>query len=314
MTIKPIIPLWLMGIICIVLLVFKRKGIFNYVRQIVIVALLFLINMRIMVPSDDISNMTSNIDIVFVVDNTISMLAEDYNGEGIRLDAVKEDCKYIMQEFAGASFALAVFDNEIKKKVPYTIDSNMVSKSIELLYGQTLYYAKGTSLNDVMSKMDDIIKNERDTYKLVFFFSDGEIINGDKLETYSELSKYVDNGAVFGYGTSKGGIMRPLSHVGSDEREVLYYYNEDCEEEIGISKIDEDNLKKIANDLKVDYVHAADHKVVKKQIDAIKKDVGKNGKFDKGEGTKGYSETYFYFVFALVAVLLFDFVYYKNKA
>ena len=47
MTINPIIPLWLMGIICIVLLFFKRKGIFNYVRQIVIVALLFLINMRI---------------------------------------------------------------------------------------------------------------------------------------------------------------------------------------------------------------------------------------------------------------------------
>lgn len=314
MTINPIIPLWLMGIICIVLLFFKRKGVFNYIRQIVIVLLIFVINMRIMILSDDISNMTSNIDVIFVVDNTISMLAEDYDGDGIRLDAAKEDCKYIIEEFAGASFGLVVFDNEVYKKVPYTIDSSMVEQAIDVLFGQTLYYAKGTSLNDVMSKMDEMLQSNRDTYKLVFFLSDGEIINGDELSSHKELSKHVDSGAVIGYGTEKGGVMHPLPYAGSESTELLTYYNEDFDEVKGISKIDEGNLKRIAKDFGVDYVRATDHKTVKKQVEAIKKDLGKNMDFESGDGTQGYQETYFYFVIALVAVLVYDLVYYKNKA
>ena len=64
----------------------------------------------------------------------------------------------------------------------------------------------------------------------------------------------------------------------------------------------------------MDYVHATDHKAVKKQVEAIKKDLGKNADFESGDGTRGYHETYFYFVIALVAVLAYDLVYYKNKA
>ena len=314
MTINPIIPLWLMGIICIAALFFKRKGVFNYVRQIIIILLIFVINMRIMIPSNDITQMSSNIDVTFVIDNTISMLAEDYDGDGIRLDAAKKDCKYIMEEFAGASFSLVVFDNEVYKKVPFTIDNNMVQQGIDVLYGQTLYYAKGTSLNEVMNEMDDMVESNRDSYKLIFFLSDGEIINGDELSSHGELSKYVDGGAVIGYGTEKGGVMHPRLYAGSDETELLTYYNEEYEEVKGISKIDEGNLKKIAQDFGVDYVHATDHKTVKKQVENIKKDVGKNADFDKGDGTQGYQETYFYFVFALVLVLAYDLIYYKNKA
>lgn len=314
MTINPIIPIWLMAIICIALLCFKRKGVFNYIRQIIIVVLIFVINMRIMVASDDITQMASNIDITFVIDNTISMLAEDYDGDGVRLDAAKQDCKYIMEEFAGASFSVVVFDNEITKEVPLTNDANMVEQAIDVLFGQTLYAAKGSSINDVMNEMAGMIENKRDSYKLIFFISDGEIINGDELSSHSELSKYVDGGAVIGYGTEKGGVMHPLPYAGSDRTELLTYFDDDYNEVKGISKIDEANLRKIAKDFGVDYFHATDHKTVKKQIEKIKKSVGEDADFDKGDGTQGYKETYFYFVFALVAVLAYDLIYYKNRA
>ena len=45
MKIHPIIPIWLMAVICVGMLVMKRKGIWNYIRQILIVALLFTINL-----------------------------------------------------------------------------------------------------------------------------------------------------------------------------------------------------------------------------------------------------------------------------
>ena len=315
MIINPIIPLWLMGIICIVLLCFKRKGVFNYIRQIIIIVLIFVINMRIMVSSGDMANMTNNIDVLFVVDNTISMLAEDYNGNERRLDAVKNDCNYIMEEFAGASFSLVVFDNMVERKMPYTIDTDVVANALEVLQGQSQYYAKGTSLNDVMGEMETLLKNTRDTYKIIFFVSDGEVINSEELKSYKGLSKYVDSGAVLGYGTDEGGIMRPKHFSLDDEvEEILYYYDEDDNWVQAISKIDENNLRQIAKDLDVGYVHAVNQKAIKKQLDDIKDKLGKNAEFKKGDSTEGYNETYFYFVFVLVVFLVVDFIYYKKKA
>ena len=81
MTVNPIIPIWLMAIICIALAFFRRKGTFNYIRQIAIIVLLFIINLRIMVPDYDAETIKRKIDVLFVVDNTISMQAEDYGSD-----------------------------------------------------------------------------------------------------------------------------------------------------------------------------------------------------------------------------------------
>ena len=315
MILNPIIPLWLMGIICVALLFFKRKGIFNYIRQIMIIALIFVINMRIMVLSGNVNNVTSNVDVLFVVDNTISMLAEDYNIKDRRIDAVKVDCKYIMKELAGASFSVAVFEDDISRDMPFTTDTNMVAQAIEVLEGQSYYYAKGTSLNDIMGKMDKVLENKRDTYKVVFFISDGEVTNSDKLKSHSGLTKYVDTGAVLGYGTTTGGAMRPRSYAGSTlDGEVLYYYDEDYERHKGISKIDEGNLKLIASDLGVEYVHATSQSNIKEIVKEIKIDISNSAEFKLSDSKVGYKETYYYFVIALLALLVFDFIYYKKKA
>ena len=45
-TFEPIIPIWLMVIICVGLLAIKRKGVIPYVRQVLMVLLLFAINLR----------------------------------------------------------------------------------------------------------------------------------------------------------------------------------------------------------------------------------------------------------------------------
>ena len=79
MIVNPIIPIWLMAIICVALLIVKRKGIRPYIRQIIIIALLFVINLRIMIATDDVKIETQDIDanILFVIDNTICMVAVD---------------------------------------------------------------------------------------------------------------------------------------------------------------------------------------------------------------------------------------------
>lgn len=314
MIINPIIPIWLMAIICIVFLIFKRKGTFNYIRQILIVILLFVVNLRIMVAGGDGTNVSSNVDILFVIDNTISMLAEDYNGNGRRIDAVKEDCQYIMEQFQGASFSVVSFGNSVKRMTPYTIDYNMVEQAIDVLNGQTEYYATGTSLNDVMSQLSDILENERETYKIIFFISDGEVVNSEELKSYSGLSKYVDGGAVLGYGTASGGAMRAQKYAGDEEQpEYLYYYDEDYNHIKAVSKIDEKNLMQIASDLGVDYIHMTDKYQINTQIKKLQSAAAEQISYAENSSKDGYKETYYFFAIPLVLLLIFDFVYYKRK-
>ena len=61
--INPILPVWLMGIICVGLLFLKRKSLGAYIRQIIAVLLLFIINIRPMVPNESISVETEKLNI-----------------------------------------------------------------------------------------------------------------------------------------------------------------------------------------------------------------------------------------------------------
>lgn len=206
MIISPIIPIWLMVIICIVLLVLKPKNIYGFIRQVMIVILLFVINLRIMIQSDNVKIGTSNLDVLFVIDNTISMLAEDMKGNTTRLEVLKEDCQYIMDELDGSKFSVITFNNKSNILIPYTTDMNMASQSIKSINVMEEFYARGSSLNTPLDNMLQQLKSsneKKDRTRIVFFISDGEITSDEKLESYSELKEYVADGAVLGYGTKE---------------------------------------------------------------------------------------------------------------
>lgn len=312
MIINPIIPIWAMAILCVFFLFLKRKGKVNYIRQILIVILLFVINMRIMVRGDDVPTVLPKVDVLFVVDNTISMLAEDYNGDGRRMDAVKNDCKYIMEQFPGASFSVVTFEDSVQTLVPYTVDANMAVETIGLLHGQTKYHAQGTSLNEVMGAMEQVLDDDRKNYKILFFISDGEVVNSEELKSYKGLEQYVDAGAVLGYGTEKGGPMKTVEYL-DEEPEYLYYYDDQYNEKLAISKIDEGNLKNIASDFGIDYVHMTDQSEIGSTIKDLQAKVDNLEITEDMESKEGYVDIYYLFVIPLVLLLLWDFIYYKRK-
>lgn len=312
MIINPIIPIWAMAILCVFFLFLKRKGKVNYIRQILIVILLFVINMRIMVRGDDVPTVLPKVDVLFVVDNTISMLAEDYNGDGRRMDAVKNDCKYIMEQFPGASFSVVTFEDSVQTLVPYTVDANMAAETIGLLHGQTKYHAQGTSLNEVMGAMEQVLDDDRKNYKILFFISDGEVVNSEELKSYKGLEQYVDAGAVLGYGTEKGGPMKTVEYL-DEEPEYLYYYDDQYNEKLAISKIDEGNLRNIASDFGIDYVHMTDQSEIGSTIKDLQAKVDNLEITEDMESKEGYVDIYYLFVIPLVLLLLWDFIYYKRK-
>ena len=303
MKIFPIIPIWIMIIISILLIVFtllsKKK---NYIH-ILIIILLFIINLRIMIPSHNGMKLVNNLNVLFVIDNTVSMNALDYNGNNTRLSGVKEDCKYIIRELNGASFSLITFDNTTKFVIPYTKDINTTIEAIDVMRPVDDLYAKGSSLNTPLETLKRYLDttNNNDKISIIFFISDGEITDDSTLKSYSSLSKYFKDGAILGYGTSNGGYMKSTNEYSSQEYIMdysSYNYNK------AISKIDEDNLKQIAKDLDINYIHMTKLDKLTTEINRIKT-LAYNG--IESTDKSNYDDIYYLFVIPLLFLLIFDF-------
>lgn len=314
MKIDPIIPIWLMSILCVGMICLKKRSKIAYIRQIIAIVLVFLINLRIMVPSNNVSSSSQTLDtyVLFVVDDTISMLARDYDGDTERLTAVKKDCSDIIDELDGAKFAVISFNNNANLVSPFTNNSQYAKDVIGSLYPIEEMYAEGTSMNVSIDMMTDTLKRARekaDGNVAVFFISDGEITNEEKLKSFKSAAKYVDGGAVLGYGTSEGGNMYVKSYY--TDREELLEDTSSYLRKPAVSVIDEKNLKSIASDIGVKYINMNDSTNIDSTISKIKKESVSESKDGK---VTGYVDIYYIFAAMLVVVMMWEFVDIRRKS
>lgn len=311
MIVNPIIPIWLMAVISVAFLLVWRKGWAAFIRQLLLVILIFVINLRPMIKVENIQQKTLNMDVLFVIDNTISMFAEDMDHDARRMDVVKEDCEYIMDQLPGARYSVISFCNEAQRLTPYTTDREMVMLAIESLNATSKYYAQGTELGVVPDTIKDAIDGDGENAHIVFFISDGESNAKRDNPNFEALRKYIDSGAVLGYGTKQGGPMQVYSYYDSDDTEYLYYYDDDNNYRKAISKIDERSLKDIATAMGLTYVHMEDQN----DIDAVLGEIS-SMRYEfiaDGETTEGYADIYFYFLIPLVVILGVDCICIKRK-
>lgn len=312
MRIFPIIPTWLMFIICAFLLfiiVKKSKNklkSFPVISEILMVILLFIINLRIMIPSDKALVSANNLDIIFVVDNSISMNALDYQNGKKRLDGVKEVSELIIKELAGARYSVITFDNTSKIIIPFTKDYSMALESIAIINPKAEFRAAGSSLNAPKENLLTTLKSSKedeDRIPIVFFISDGEITRDDQpLESFSEFKEYITNGGVLGFGTPQGATM----YVGENGTWGDYVMKS---QEKAISKMDENNLKKIAEEMNLDYIPISNPKNIQNKIKELK--TLASSSFENSDKST-YDDIYFFFVIPLLLLLILQFREYKG--
>ena len=240
---------------------------------------------------------TSNLDVALVVDTTISMWAEDH-GKGTRMDGVKKDIDRIMNKLPGSSFSLIRFDNGAEILTPYTQDINLIHEILDEFHMPAYSTATGSSPNTSHEAMKAVLQSaaarQGNRRTIVFFFSDGETTDGSSLMSFADLSGMINDGAVMGYGTEKGGRMYypgrgyiTDTSRGTDARSVM----------------DEDALRQIAEDLDIAYVnrtsgpaHAFEGKL--ESVRLMSRDAAVSD-----ENAPSDKETYHYFAM-LIAVLL----------
>ena len=310
---KPIIPIWLMIIILIVLflvVIINKKRI---ITRSIILILLFMVNLRIMLPDGKAETVINNIDVLFVIDNSISMIAEDYKGN-TRFSGVIANTEYIMDKLAGGSFALITFNNVSNIIAPFVDDPDITKNAIRDIKAKNSLYAKGTTLNVVYDDLKTMLTDieDRDEKKVaVFFLSDGEITAEDKtLRSFADLKQYVDVGAVMGYGTTSGGKMK------ADDN---YYYQDPSgymldrtapyPYPLALSKINESNLKKIASDMGIKYVHMTKNTDIDNVLNELKDKVYK----ESDEAEEVYRDTYYIYAIILLFFLGVEFIYIRRN-
>lgn len=345
MIVNPIIPIWLMTIICVILIILiiyskqlkekitnkqnnektiRQKNlikqyIINTSIKVSIVVLLFIINLRFMIPNGETMAINSDLSVLFVIDTSISMRALDYNGNKERFEGVINDCCYIVDELSSCKFSIITFGDEARKVIPFTTDTDMVQAELKAINLEDDYYAKGSSMNLVKNTLEQTLKEEKQRQNgnskfVIFFVSDGEITKeGEVLESFSNIEQYTSNGAVMGYGTSAGGKMvsRAYADDTNSDYYYLYYYDDNYNRVAAISKLDETNLKKIASDIGIDYIQMSKTSNINYKLSDIKQQISNSQTTE--EKISSYKDIYYYFAVPLVILLIVDFIVQKRR-
>lgn len=246
----------------------------------------------------------SKYNVLFVIDDTISMVANDGRNGEERLDSVKADCKKIVEELDGANFSVITFNNNAMLLSPFNNNGSHIENVVDAIYPLQELYAKGSSLNtpkETMRTMLDSVEGKT----CVFYFGDGENTSKEEINSFADLKDKIDCGAVIGYGTKQGGTMRVRSTWDDTYQDIMDYSTYPFDK--AISRIDESNLKKLASDMGVPYMDMNGVeldlllKTIKPKI-SVEEEITKTE--DSSERYVSVTENKAYLLFVLIIILL----------
>lgn len=209
-------------------------------------------------------------DAYFLVDTTTSMAAEDYDGDGTRLDGVKEDMLELSEQLPGARLSIITFASTASTAMPLTTDHAAFASAVDVLSPEMSQNSNGSSITEAGDELEERMsanaEDRPDNQTLVFYFGDGEQTAQGSPDSWSSFASRIDSGAVFGYGTSQGGRMKETQPFGygpggsghdgtgqGGDQGGTEEYIRDAQGNPGISRIDEGNLQQIASDLGLPY-------------------------------------------------------------
>ena len=251
----------------------KGKRLWPTLRRLLIAAALLAMVLRPGVPGlGDRTTVATGNDVFIVFDTTGSVAAEDYGDGQTRLSGMKADVAKILKDLAGSKFALLTFDVVALTRVPLTTDSSAVQSAVDVLSPEVTLYSHGTSISEakdlLISSLQQDAAEHPERQRIVIYLGDGEQNSGEEPDTFADAASLIVGGGVLGYGTEAGGRMLenpgPIPQIDadgdgvSDSPEPEQKYIEDRSTSPfseAISKIDEDNLKDIASQLGVSYLH-----------------------------------------------------------
>ncbi|GAA2895763.1 VWA domain-containing protein [Microbacterium esteraromaticum] len=220
------------------------------------IVVVFAMLLRPGIPGGTSQTLATDTDVVIVVDTTASIVAEDWAGDRPRIDGVRADVQAIVNEYPGARFALISFDAAAQLRLPLTTDATALMSSLDVMRPEVTDQSRGSSIGIANRMLADTLsaaaKASPERARMVFYLGDGEQTASSEPESFASSAKYVDGGAVLGYGTTDGGPMKKTTGAGAAAGEYIEYQGEPA-----MSVIDEDNLRQVSEQLGIEYQQRA---------------------------------------------------------
>ncbi len=196
----------------------------------------------------------SDLEVLFVIDETLSMSALDYAGARSRLEGVREDLTQITTALPDARFGIIGFGHDAEVELAFSNSRAAVRRAVLGVVREPMMKGTGTVLDRPLDLMTTTLEKAKaqhpDRRRIVILLSDGENTKAGAVQrSFAAIEPLVTAGAVLGYGTSVGGRM-PTGG------EPPWTFVRDLGTgQDALSRIDEPNLKKIASEMGVEYAY-----------------------------------------------------------
>ena len=247
-----------------------EKSIFKPILKFTVVLLalasliLALVNPKIGTKSETVKR--EGIDIVFAVDVSKSMLCEDIVPS--RLDKTKQIVSQIINQLGGDRIGIVAYAGSAFPVLPITTDYSVAKMFLQSM-NPGMVSSLGTSLNEAIRLSATYFDKDKKTNMLLIMISDGEDHGEGAESAAEEANKLGIKIITIGVGTAKGGPI-PLKENGR-----VVSFKRDQNDEVVITKLNEESLKTIAKATNGGYVNGSNTKevleYVKNALDNIEK-------------------------------------------
>ena len=185
------------------------------------------------------------VDIVFALDVSRSMLAEDIAPN--RLEKSKQIISKIIDKLGSDRVGIIIYAGNAYPLLPITTDQAAAKMFLQNA-DPDMVSSQGTAINEALKLAKSFYDDDEQTNRFLFIVSDGE----DHEENVSYITDEATQEGIkifsIGVGTSQG-VPIPLKRNG-----VLIGYKKDREGETVITRLNEQTLQKIASDGDGEYI------------------------------------------------------------
>ncbi|WEV41439.1 VWA domain-containing protein [Bifidobacterium sp. ESL0682] len=209
------------------------------------------------------SRAVNTTDVVLAADVTGSMAVNDahYGSQTpmTRLDAARKAIDDLTGIYENSSFAAVHFGASATLDVPLTPDVGAIRNWATGLKPEPTAVSAGSTLDAPIDPLLVTLKSMRAAHPqdriVLYYISDGEQTSAKARRTFSSLRQYLDDAFTIGVGSTQGGQI-PEIKAGTEDSSSAATANSDdawvkdpATGQPGISKMDETNLKTIADEM-----------------------------------------------------------------
>lgn len=190
------------------------------------------------------------VDIVFAVDVSKSMLAEDIAPN--RLEKAKRLVSEIINQLASDRVGIIAYAGQAYPQLPITTDYGAAKMFLQGL-NTNMLSSQGTAINEAIELASTYYDDDEQTNRILFIISDGEDHSGSA--TLEAVDLALEEGIkifTLGVGTQKGGPI-PMKSQG-----VVESFKKDSQGEVVITRMLDGLLKEIAEEGNGIYIDGSD--------------------------------------------------------